>query len=89
MYTILKNDQDTANTKYQGLHAKSSSLAAQVSEAISWFEPELLKLSDEQIWAYFAEIPELEVYRHMVDQLVSNRTHVLSEKRGVFTSRCK
>lgn len=80
VYTHLKNDQDTANTTYQGLHAKSSSLAAQVSEAISWFEPELLKLSDDQIWAYFDEAPELEVYRHMVDQLVSNRDHILSEK---------
>ena len=49
----FKNDQDTTNTAYQALYARASSLYAQVSEAVSWFDPEVLTLSDEQIWGYF------------------------------------
>ena len=30
-------------------------LYMQVSEAVSWFDPEVLTLSDEQIWGYFEE----------------------------------
>ena len=40
VYSHLKNDQDTTNTAYQALYARASSLYAQVSEAVSWFDPE-------------------------------------------------
>lgn len=80
VYSHLKNDQDTANTTYQGMHAKAGSLGAQANEAISWFEPELLQLTDEQVWAYFDENSDLEIYRHFVTNILSDRPHVLSEK---------
>ena len=78
VYAHLKNDQDTGNTEYQALYARASSLFSKVSEAVSWFEPEILQLSDERIWQYFKEEPKLEVYRHYIQQIVDNRAHVLS-----------
>lgn len=78
VYAHLKNDQDTGNTEYQALCARASSLFSKVSEAVSWFEPEILQLSDERIWQYFKEEPKLEVYRHYIQQIVDNRAHVLS-----------
>lgn len=78
VYAHLKNDQDTGNTEYQVLYARASSLFSKVSEAVSWFEPEILQLSDERIWQYFKEEPKLEVYRHYIQQIVDNRAHVLS-----------
>lgn len=80
VYSHLKNDQDTTDSTYQALHAKSSSLAAQVSEAISWFEPELLQINDETIWRYVEEIPEMAIYRHFIANVLSERPHILSEK---------
>ncbi|HAQ7342931.1 TPA: oligoendopeptidase F [Enterococcus faecium] len=81
VYAHLKNDQDTGNTDYQALYARASSLFSKVSEAVSWFEPEILQLSDDQIWQYFKEEPKLEVYRHYIQQIVDNRAHVLSAKQ--------
>ena len=78
VYAHLKNDQDTGKTEYQALYARASSLFSKVSEAVSWFEPEILQLSDERIWQYFKEEPKLEVYRHYIQQIVDNRAHVLS-----------
>ncbi|HGF7459085.1 oligoendopeptidase F [Enterococcus faecium] len=78
VYAHLKNDQDTGNTEYQALYARASSLFSKVSEAVSWFEPEILQLSDERIWQYFKEESKLEVYRHYIQQIVDNRAHVLS-----------
>ncbi|WP_407855413.1 oligoendopeptidase F [Enterococcus hailinensis] len=77
VYAHLKNDEDTANTTNQALYARASSLIAKVSEAVSWFEPELLQLSDEQIAAYFDEEPKLQLYRHFIEQIISERVHVL------------
>ncbi|HIY58981.1 MAG TPA: oligoendopeptidase F [Candidatus Tetragenococcus pullicola] len=81
VYSHLKNDQDTSNTTYQALHARASSLLSQTSEAISWFEPEVLSLSDDTIWGYFDQEPKLAVYRHFIQQLVDNRAHVLPEEQ--------
>ncbi|HBM6307567.1 TPA: oligoendopeptidase F [Enterococcus faecium] len=81
VYAHLKNDQDTGNTDYQVLYARASSLFSKVSEAVSWFEPEILQLSDDQIWQYFKEEPKLEVYRHYIQQIVDNRAHVLSAEQ--------
>ena len=77
VYSHLKNDQDTANTTYQGLYAKASNLVAQVSEAVAWFDPELLTMSDETIWGYFDQEPKLAVYRHMIEKTINERPHVL------------
>ena len=77
VYSHLKNDQDTGNTQYQGLYARASSLLAEASEALAWFEPELLTLSDEQIAAYFKEAPKLAEYRHYIQQMLDNRPHTL------------
>lgn len=81
VYAHLKNDEDTANTTNQALYARASSLIAQVSEAVSWFEPEMLQLSDQEIWAFFEAEPKLELYRHFVEQIISERAHVLSAEQ--------
>lgn len=81
VYSHLKNDQDTANTTYQALYQRASSLFAEVSEAISWFDPEVLTLTDEQIWGYFDAEPKLAVYRHSIKQIVDNRAHVLPQEQ--------
>jgi len=77
VYSHLKNDQDTSNTTYQALNSRAESLVTQADEKLSFFEPELLSLSDERIWQYFKDEPKLEIYRHFVDQIVANRAHVL------------
>lgn len=80
VYSHLKNDQDTTNTLYQGIHARANSLAAKVSEAAAWFEPEILSLSDEEIRTFFNENPKLEGYKHFIENITSSREHVLTSK---------
>lgn len=78
VYAHLKNDQDTTNTTYQALYARASSLLAQASEAVAWFEPEVLSLDDDTIWNYFKENQNLEIYRHFIENILSERPHILS-----------
>ncbi|MFV0557699.1 MAG: oligoendopeptidase F [Enterococcus sp.] len=87
VYAHLKNDQDTANATYQGLSARAGSLVAQASAAIAWFDPEVLTLTDEQIWAYFDQEPKLALYRHQIETVVNNRAHVLpAEQEALLAS---
>lgn len=78
VYAQLKNDQDTTNSIYQGMYEQASKLATQANEAISWFEPEVLELSEEKIAHYFSENEDLVIYKHFIEQLTAARKHVLS-----------
>ncbi|MGO3732212.1 MAG: oligoendopeptidase F [Vagococcus sp.] len=80
VYSHLKNDQDTSDTFYQGVYARASALAAQTGEAVAWYQPEVLTLSDEMIEGYFDSNKNLDMYRHFVKQMTDNRAHVLSSK---------
>ncbi|MGK0550842.1 oligoendopeptidase F [Enterococcus faecalis] len=79
VYAHLKNDQDTTNTTYQALYARANALIAQVSETVAWFEPEILTLSDEQVWSFFDAEADLAVYRHFIEDIMDGRPHVLSQ----------
>lgn len=78
VYAHLKNDQDTANSTYQGMYDSASLLAAKSGEAMAWFEPEVLEIPENQLNSYFEENEKLAVYRHFIDQMTDNRNHILS-----------
>lgn len=78
VYAHLKNDQDTANSTYQGMYDSASLLAAKSGETMAWFEPEVLEIPENQLNSYFEENKELAVYRHFIDQMTDNRDHILS-----------
>ncbi len=77
-YAHLKSDQDTNNSTYQAMNNRAMTLMTNARAASSWFEPELLALSEETIEKYFEENEELELYRHEIDKITVNRDHVLS-----------
>lgn len=80
VYSHLKNDQDTANSTYQNLHDKAISVLTSVSEAVSWFEPEIMEIPEDVLAKYFAEDEELLPYAHLLDSITSSREHVLSAR---------
>lgn len=80
VYAHLKSDQDTANSTYQAMNDKARYMIAQAQEATSWFEPEVIELSESVIKGYFNDNKELERYRHYIEQMTANKAHVLSSE---------
>lgn len=80
VYSHLKNDQDTANSGYQTLHDKAIAVLTQVSEASSWFQPEVLAIPEETLQQYLKENEELRTFEHLLDSLTAQRKHVLSAR---------
>lgn len=78
VYSHLKNDEDTGNSTYQAMQDRSGLLATQLGEAVAWFEPEVLELSDDTLRDYLAANEDLKLYEHLLEELVQNREHVLS-----------
>ena len=79
VFASMKNDQDTTNSKYQELQGMADNLGTQVSEAVAWFQPALVHLDDRLVQDYFEQNPNLELYRHFITELRSQRDHLLSD----------
>ena len=81
VYANMKNDQDTTNAKYQAMIARATSLYANFSEVVAYFNPEIVNIPAEKLQTFINEEPGLKLYRHYLDQLTSQREHVLSQEQ--------
>lgn len=78
-YAQRKYDQDTREPRYQAMSGKIHSLFVELSGATSFDTPELLKISDETMERFYADKPELELYRRYLTILREKREHILSD----------
>ncbi|GEP72455.1 oligoendopeptidase F [Lentilactobacillus rapi DSM 19907 = JCM 15042] len=78
VYAQLKNDQDTSETKYQAMFSRVESMVAKFGAAVSWFDPELLTLSESTMKQYYDQEPKLSDYKRLFDQTFEKRGHILS-----------
>ncbi len=77
IYAHTKNDQDTRVTTYQAMMSRVQALEAEYGEKVSFFEPELLTVSDDVLQSYMQD-PLLKEYKKVIDNIVRNKPHVLS-----------
>lgn len=78
-YAHMRNDEDKTVPEYQEQYDRMGGLLVRFNQTVSFFEPELLTLSDERLEAFYKEQPELELYRHFIGNIVRMRAHTLSQ----------
>ncbi len=77
-YAQRRSDEDTANTKYQAMVGRMSSVFVEFGSAVSFFSPELISIAD-KIDGFYKECPELELYRISINRTLRNKEHTLSD----------
>lgn len=78
VYAYMKRDEDSTNAKSQEIAGKADRLATKFSEATSFFEPELLQVTEERITAMKRRSPALREYSFIIDEIMRKKAHVLS-----------
>ena len=78
-YAGRKTDQDTRVGDYQAMSGKIMALAVEISSATAFETPELLAIPDETLERFYAEKPELELYRRYFTVIRDRREHILSQ----------
>ena len=78
VYAYMKRDEDSTNAKSQEIAGKAERLATKFSEATSFFEPELLQLTEERIASMKRRSPGLREYSFIIDEIMRKKAHVLS-----------
>lgn len=78
VYARMRRDEDNANSKYQGLTDRATSLSTQVYGSISYIQPEILAISTEDLQAWIKEVEGLEHYRILLEEITRFKPHTLS-----------
>lgn len=89
VYANLRRDEDTSNTKHQGMADRAGSLGVEYSTAVSFILPELLSLEAGKIEEFLTAEPGLEEYRHYLDNVLRRKPHTLSPQEEQLLSMAR
>lgn len=78
VYARMRRDEDNANSKYQGLTDRATSLSTQVYGSISYIQPEILAIPTEDLQTWIKEVEGLEHYRILLEEITRFKPHTLS-----------
>lgn len=86
VYAHLREDENTSETNNQSRMARIRSQHVEVASRLAWIEPQLLTHSEEQLRAW-AEDELLRNDRYLMQQLLRQKSHILSDKEEVLLSK--
>ena len=81
VYSHLKHDQDTTNSKYQDLDGRIRSVLTNAGAAWSFITPEILALDEATLNSYVESYEPLSLYEQSLRELNLGRPHILSAEK--------
>lgn len=78
-YASLTLDQDQRDNEVSGRRQRVQLVFARLGQATSWFNPELLRVPFDTLQAWMRELPDLALYRFVIEDLFRQQAHVLDE----------
>ena len=78
VYASMRRDEDTTNSKYQGMFDRAMQLFVQASTVASYIEPEILALAETTLDRFVQETPGLSLYGQQLRDLNRKRSHIRS-----------
>ncbi len=81
VFAGMKSDEDTRLGENTARKGRVSSLAVRFSEAVSWFESELLEIAPERLAELVAEEEGLALYAHFFHNIHRGRAHTLAAEQ--------
>lgn len=79
-YARLNLHLDNRQSTYQEMTDRATFLFSQVGAALSFIEPELMKLSDEQLKKIAGKFEKADIYDFYIEELIRSRKHIRSEE---------
>lgn len=80
VYAGQRNHEDMGNGRYQQLNMKAQVLMSQIGDALSFVEPELLKIPDMTLDQFMFDEPKLKLYDRFLKEKRRMKEHILSEE---------
>lgn len=80
VYAHLRSDENTKNTKYQGMMNKIDAYMAEFATYSAYFVPEILSFEDGFIEGEIERLDGLKPYEFLLLEILKEKPHVLSKK---------
>ncbi len=80
VYARMRLDEDNRVGKHQEMAGRAMAALSKISSELSFLTPEITAMPEERITAFLDEEPRLKVYRHLLEDLLRQKAHILSEK---------
>lgn len=80
VFARMRMDEDNRDSHRQAMLDKINTSVAKISSSLSFLTPEILSSDEKTIKAFLIENPGLEVYRHMLEDILHRKEHILTEK---------
>lgn len=80
VYAHLRSDENTKNTKYQGIMNKIDAYMAEFATYSAYFVPEILSFEDGFIEGEIKRLTGLKPYEFLLLEILKEKPHVLSKK---------
>jgi oligoendopeptidase F len=80
-YAHMRLDEDTTNSTYQALNDRVSTLYNEMSTIGAYMTPEVLAIPEKRVEEFLREVPGLQIYRHVLDEINRQRAHVLDAEQ--------
>ena len=77
VYANQRLHENTDNSTYQNMASQAQGLLVELSESLSFVEPELMELPDGIIETFLDENEEFSVYRQYFENIIRQKKHVL------------
>ncbi len=77
VYAYMKRDEDNSNPEAQEIAGRADLIATEFEAAISFFEPELLKLPQDKLELYLEKQPKIKEYSFVLEEILRKKQHVL------------
>jgi oligoendopeptidase F len=79
-YAHLRHDEDLTNDAHKQAYGKVMALVHEFKQKISWVDPEILQMPDEQLKTYLAS-DELKEFRIHLEKIIRLKPHTLSAEK--------
>ena len=86
VYAFMRYYEDTANSMYQDMSGRAQAVAAKCAEKYAFVEPAILSMDENVLYEYLKD-DRLKLYKHMIDDMLSQKEHSLSEKEEVLLAK--
>ena len=79
-YTTLSADEDTRDSRHQGMRQEMTTVASAFEAETSFVQPEILRIDKAKLQAFVNGEPRLKVYRFYLDNIARRAAHTLGDK---------
>ena len=87
VYANQSMHQDMGNSHYQEMALETQNLMNGLNQAVSFLEPEILRISQPVLDGYYREEAGLEKYRRFLDEILRRKPHTLSAEMEALMAR--